>query len=288
MELYKIKEYPIRNYLASNGIFPSIDKAYYGMYLSPLREECTPSMKVDYNKNLWIDYGMQVGGSVIDMVMQFERCSFVEAVAKLEAYCGGWSPPAVEHRQQPKSVRATMEPGITILKCKPLNNIALLSYLESRCIDTRIASLHCCEVYYRIGEKRYFAVGFANDSGGYELRNRYFKGSNTKDITTIRTENDVCLVFEGFMDYLSYLTLEGIEQCAENVIVLNSASKIKTALPCLSNFREVHSYLDNDKSGQRAFDILSKNVNRLIRKSDLYVEHKDLNEYLCHRKYEPP
>lgn len=84
MELYKIKEYPIRNYLASNRIFLSVDKAYYGMYLSPLREVCTPSMKVDYNKNIWIDYGLQVGGCVIDKVMQFERCSFIEAISKLE------------------------------------------------------------------------------------------------------------------------------------------------------------------------------------------------------------
>lgn len=288
MDLSKIKEFPIRNYLASNGIFPSIDKAYYGMYLSPLREECTPSMKVDYNKNLWIDYGLQVGGSVIDMVMRLESCTFREAVAKIEIRLGEYSPPVAEYAQKPTSISVVKEQGITIVKCKPLGHHALIKYLQGRCVDIGIATRHCSEVYYRIGEKQYFAIGFANDSTGYELRNRYFKGSTSKDITTIHTENDVCLLFEGFMDYLSYLTLEGVDRCSENVIVLNSTSNLSVAIPFLSKCREIHSYLDNDKTGERAFESLLKLPIPVIRKSDLYSDHKDMNEYLCSLKREPP
>ena len=36
---------PIREYLARRGIVPRYERNGYGMYLSPLREERTPSFK---------------------------------------------------------------------------------------------------------------------------------------------------------------------------------------------------------------------------------------------------
>ena len=39
-----------------------------------------PSMKVDYDKNLWIDYGAGEGGTLIDLVMHMERCDAGEAI----------------------------------------------------------------------------------------------------------------------------------------------------------------------------------------------------------------
>lgn len=60
----------------------------------------------------------------------------------------------------------------------------------------------------------YFSVGFKNRKGGIEIRNPYFKGAvSPKDITHVshnagdRRQSPV-LVFEGFMDYLSYLALK--------------------------------------------------------------------------------
>ena len=47
----------IKDYLNSLGIQPVTEKGSYGMYRSPLREDNTPSFKVDYNANLWCDYG---------------------------------------------------------------------------------------------------------------------------------------------------------------------------------------------------------------------------------------
>jgi hypothetical protein len=31
-------------------------------------------MKVDFEKNLWMDYGANIGGTLIDLVMQIEKC----------------------------------------------------------------------------------------------------------------------------------------------------------------------------------------------------------------------
>lgn len=100
------------------------------------------------------------------------------------------------------------------LRVSPLKNTVLLDYLERRGIPSDIASRECVEVHYRMRGKWYFAVGFKNRKGGIEIRNPYFKGAvSPKDITHVshnagdRRQSPV-LVFEGFMDYLSYLALK--------------------------------------------------------------------------------
>ena len=56
---------------------------------------------------------------------------------------------------------------------------------------------------------RLFAVGFRNDAGGWELRSARFKGgSSPKHITTIDNRSDTVIAFEGFMDFLAYLSLK--------------------------------------------------------------------------------
>lgn len=78
-----IKHLSIRTYLAEQGLHPTKDNPRYGLYLSPLREEHTPSFKVDYVRNLWYDFGLGEGGSIIDLVMRLERCDFAHAVRLL-------------------------------------------------------------------------------------------------------------------------------------------------------------------------------------------------------------
>lgn len=65
----------IKDYLNSLGIQPAKEKGSYGMYRSPLREDNTPSFKVDYNANLWCDYGTGEGGTLIDLVMKQHQCN---------------------------------------------------------------------------------------------------------------------------------------------------------------------------------------------------------------------
>ena len=107
MDAKAINTFPIREYLAARGIHPAKDKGYYGLYHSPLREDRMPSMKVDYDKNLWIDYGAGEGGTLIDLVMRMERCDAGEAMRRLEQRITGmpafsflgYSNPVSPHRE---------------------------------------------------------------------------------------------------------------------------------------------------------------------------------------------
>mgnify|MGYP001509848059 CR=1 FL=1 len=69
-----LKNISIRQFLARRGILPKYERNGYGMYLSPLREERTPSFKVDYVQNLWYDFGLGEGGTLLTLVMHRPIC----------------------------------------------------------------------------------------------------------------------------------------------------------------------------------------------------------------------
>lgn len=79
-----LKNISIRLFLARRGIQPKYERNGYGMYLSPLRDEHTPSFKVDYVQNLWYDFGLGEGGTLLTLVMRLERCDSREAIRRLQ------------------------------------------------------------------------------------------------------------------------------------------------------------------------------------------------------------
>ena len=204
--IQQIKQISIRAYLAEQGLHPVKDNPRYGLYLSPLREEHSPSFKVDYMQNLWYDFGLGTGGSIIDLIMRLEQCNAGEAMRRLEQRISGT--PSFSFHGNHNPVPPHRESAITIEQVRSLENPALLDYLTERGVDLVAARAHCSEVHYRVANKFYFATGFCNDDGGWELRNRYFKGCTSKAPTTRRGDYPTCLVFEGFMDCLSFLTLK--------------------------------------------------------------------------------
>lgn len=261
------------------GIKPKQQNTRYGLYLSPLREERTPSFKVDYMQNLWYDFGLGTGGSIIDLVMRMEWCNFTQAIRLLSD--GDRTPipaPVSSSVALPAST-------LRILFDIPPRHPALLGYLSSRGIDTAIATAYCREVHYAVGGREYFAVGFRNDTGGWELRSERFKGCvSPKHITTIDNRSDTVVAFEGFMDLLSYLSME--KRLQTDATVLNSVVNLPKAIPFLKRHSTIHAFFDNDEAGRKATTELKRLCpnNTVIDRSHLYREHKDLNEYLQTRR----
>ena len=60
-------------------------------------------------------------------------------------------------------------------KLMDISHLALLQYLEVRCIPMAIARSHTKEVHFEMGNQNYFAIGLKNTKGGWELRNRFQK-----------------------------------------------------------------------------------------------------------------
>ena len=210
-DLSAIKQYSIVEYLERKGIRPVRKTPTYVMYRSPLREEMRPSFKVDREKNLWIDYAEGRGGSIIDLCMRLEDCTLSEAICRLgqnalEHTAYSSNSPKREISISPNQREDVMASGTRRLIC--LSDTLpphLQEYLKKeRCIDLEKATPFLKCISYEVRGRRYEAIGFANSSGGYELRdNNTFKGTIApKDITPIFEDRaqPVCL-FEGFMDF---------------------------------------------------------------------------------------
>ena len=251
----------IRDFLARRGIQPKYERNGYGMYLSPLREERTPSFKVDYVRNLWYDFGLGEGGTLLTLVMRLERCDRYAAIRILSSgeirqaestslSSGIYERPAVGGVSP--VLRPAAVPALRILSDAPLRHPALVGYLASRGIVLSVAAAFCREVRYEVNGRAFFAVGFRNDAGGWELRSARFKGgSSPKHITTIDNRSDTVIAFEGFMDFLAYLSLKHPERLHIDAAVLNSVVNLPKAIPFLSRHPVIHAFFDNDEAGRK-------------------------------------
>ena len=184
-----------------------------------------------------------------------------------------FSLPSFSFRRQ-----SATEPSFQKLDIVQLSSPALLSYLQERGINTALAKRECREAHFTNNGKRYFAIAFPNISGGYEIRNRYFKGCIApKEISHIRQSGEprkACYVFEGFMDYLSFLTLR-LESCPQfpdfdrqDYMVLNSVANVSKALYPLGSYERIHCFLDNDRAGMEALQQIRKESMTI---PDIYV-----------------
>ena len=182
--------------------------------------------------------------------------------------------------------KKTPEPSFEDVEVLPLRYQALKKYLVERGISPDIASFYCCQLNYYVHKKKYFAVGFSNVSGGYELRNRLFKGCiPPKDVSLIKGKDgqaESCSLYEGFMDFLSAVTL-GMAEDGDS-LVLNSVANVDRSFRYLDGYERIRCYLDNDEAGHRAVEKLRMRYGEKV--SDcrgLYKGCKDLNEYLQQR-----
>ena len=285
----------IRDFLAQRGVQPKYERNGYGMYLSPLRKERTPSFKVDYVRNLWYDFGLGEGGTLLTLVMRLERCARYAAIRILSngeirqagstsLSSGIYECPAVGGSSS--VVRLATVPALRILSDAPLHHPVLIGYLASRGIAQRIAAGYCREVRYEVNGRAIFAVGFRNDAGGWELRSARFKGgSSPTHITTIDNRSVTVIAFEGFMDFLAYLSLKYPERLRIDAAVLNSVVNLPKAVPFISRHPVIHAFFDNDEAGRKTTADLLRLCPRseIIDQSHFYRGHKDVNDYLTAR-----
>ena len=279
----QLKTILIKDYLRSKGIYPTKEYSGYGMYKSPYREERTASLKVDYNKNLWHDFGSEEGGSIIDLVMKMQNCSFIQAIDILKNYDNKGISESNENSfcfHRDTTSLKNDKPGITLINVKPLEHPKLLAFLDSRKVNLSIAKTYCKEVHYQIRGRNYYAVGFVNDQGGYALRNPYFKNCVAPNhITTFDRDADTVDLFEGFIDYLSLLTMQP-EQEKNSAVVLNSVNNLEKSLQFLSKHKQINAFLDNDNAGKRVVEKLQQLQLPINDYSKSYSQYKDLNDYL--------
>ena len=276
MNCYEAKRIDIISFLAKNGINPDYNQGVNYWYKSPLRDEKNPSFKVNSFKNLWFDFGIGDGGDIIKLTSLLFKVDSSNALKILSN----------NNYSTHQKVLNSEDSKVLITNIKEISSIQLINYLESRKLKLQLAKEYCKEVSFKLNDKNFYAVGFQNDSKGYELRCKYFKGScSPKDVTLIKNNADKLLLFEGFIDFLSWFSCKQFfTGCNHDYLILNTLSFLNKSKALIKEYNEVLLFLDNDEAGKKATaELIGAGLSKCIDMSKGYSEFKDLNDSLVRR-----
>lgn len=274
-ELYN---YPIEKVLEALGARKGPGK---DMWFSPFREETRASLHIDKEKNLWNDFGLGQGGSIVQLVMLARRCNCRDA----EVFIASLSPCMYE-KPEPSA------PKSEIKAVSEIRSDYLINYLQKRKIPLELARQYCKEVIVRNPQKgmNFTLLGFPNNMGGYALNAPTgFKSTTKAAVTTINTEGKMSVtpssksvaVFEGFFDFLSWQMMQGSKTPSCDIVVLNSVNNLQKATAFIGAHEKITGFLDNDEAGQKCQTALERLFpGKVTDMSDLYGKYKDLNEML--------
>lgn len=289
----EIKSIDLIGFLKHIGIEPVSKTADFALYHAPYRKDERPSFRVSRKKNKWYDYATMASGDIIDLgKLIYNTNDFFEVLRRIQNYTSVQI--IIKNDTVAKNDDGYVSPFKDI-QVLPLTHPKLLGYLASRGIDDLIAQSFCKEIHYTMGRKAFYGIAFANIQGGFEVRNPFWKGCvGKKDITLIKTMeyNEFVTVFEGFMDFLSFLVLfrrGKLGQITETMdyLILNSVSNLGKARKYLEAYQTITCCLDNDDAGRRAVDTMSELFKCVHDVSDAYKGFKDLNDFLRGKHFCP-
>lgn len=286
MERFDFDNISLECLLRRCGHEPVFEKGDSLWYLSPFRDEKRPSFQV--RGNVFTDWGTpDVKGGVLDFcsrLWNIPRSNTREIFQRLDDFMG--ANPIVTSSLRPTESRVEKEKSEKVIASYPLNNPVLMNYLLSRGVDPIIAQKYTSVLVYLSPDrtKKLFGIGFANRSGGYELRSQYTKRSFApKDISILPSGNcgtKAAVVFEGFMDALSYLSqkMRNRESVNFDCVVLNGIGLARQAIDVLKNYEHVFGLLDNDVPGTTATEQLASALPNFVDSRKWLGAFNDVNE----------
>jgi hypothetical protein len=269
------------NLLSRLGFQPLRTSGRELLYLSMIRDyDTNPSFSVNDVLGVWYDHGLGKGGNIIDFAIAYWKLPFQEALQKITQITSAEIKPTCPGRKR----SAVKIPHYQIQEIKALgNNPAITEYLQSRKI-WEAAQNKLKEIYYYVDDQKglrkfFFAAGWQNELGAWEVRNLYFKGClGHKAISFIPGNAHRLAVFEGYLNYLSWLTEN--PQTTYSVLVLNSLSLLNIGIIKTKDFAEVSLFFDRDSAGNIATLHFKKEVPQATDCSAIYRHHNDYNEKL--------
>ena len=262
------------------GHLPTKQTEKEAWFLNPFAKENHASFKINKNQNIWYLFSEGIGGNNIDFMKKYLNASVKEVLEWAE----NQNFSSFQQQETSNSKLENLSKNYEIIEIKNVQHPALLEYLKERNVENQTQFLQ--EIHYRMNDKNYFGIGFKNDSGGYEIRNKYSKIClGKKDVSTIKNSSNSVRIFEGFFDFLSFKNVENfLEKEPSDYIILNSVSMIHNIKNSLGNYENIELYLDNDEAGNRAVEILKSENKNVEDCRILYSGFKDLNDWLIWKK----
>ena len=297
-----LQEVPVEEILKVFG--RSTEHGRDNLYLSPFRDEVSPSFHISRDGRKWYDFGMGKGGSVVTLVCMLLGCDGAKAYDFLSSVSSTYIRPTAP---SDRPGQRTDAPGSRILINSADRNFrdgTLISYAKSRGISPAVLSEYCREISFSYAGHpgyRNSCIGFRNNGGGWILRAPDVKKCTVSDISTINIYGDLSvtptstrgLMFEGFFDFLSFVEMSGETWPKCDICVLNSVTNVRKAQDWIRSHKEICTLFDNDDAGRKALQDIKEYIAApaapCVKVNDwsyLYEGHNDLNERLSRGSHE--
>ena len=267
------KKISIRSVLESFDLYPEKQNSKTAFYFAIDREEKKPSLCADFVKNKAFDFGTGKSYDVVSIVQQMNKCSASEALEYLKKFDTPEKSLIMSKSESDKNYE--------ILEVKEIAHPALIQYLKLRKVYKQKHLVK--EIHYQMNGNHFFGIGFYNNSGGVEIRNKYSKIClGKKDVTFIKNlgnlKKEIC-VFEGYFDFLTYLNLPNAQNSNSDYLILNSTAMFFKVEEELKIYRKIVLFLDNDTNGKNLTEKIVRKYENVEDCSILYTDFKDLNEW---------
>jgi hypothetical protein len=281
MTTREINKSSIVDFLYQMSIKPERKMNGYYMYYSPIRPaERTPSFKVSVVSNLWVDFGINEGGTLIDLILKINPDYTVSRIV------ADFNKGIFSFHQLKNNDKLPIASKIKIIKTEPLGSCPrACTYLKSRGIEFNKACNYVSGISYEINGVVYYGIATKNINGGYNISSQNFKCATKQGVTFYSHNNGMSIIVtEGIMDLLSFIMLYPQQVGLHDFCVLNSVHNLPGIYHILKNNRRIICFLDNDLAGDKT-TILIKNYSKANGISffdyrERYREYKDLNDYL--------
>ena len=279
MNCNQFNKIPLEEVLQILGHLPTKQTEKEAWFLNPFAKENHASFKINKNLNYWYLHSEGIGGKNVDFMKKYLNASIKEVLEWAE----NQSFSSFQQQKTSNSKLENLSKNYEIIEIKNVQHPALLEYLKERNVENQTQFLN--EIYYQMNDKNYFGIGFKNDSGGYEIRNKYSKIClGKKDVSTIRNSSNSVRIFEGFFDFLSFKNIEkSLGNETSDYLILNSVSMIHNIKNSLGNYENIELYFDNDEAGNRAVEMIENENKNVEDCRVLYSGFKDLNDWLIHK-----
>jgi len=282
MSIEQINAIDLVDFLTSLGYQPEFIRGnnYWYVSMLPDRFEKTPSFVVNRKRNRWKDFGNGAGTTVVSFCMFYFKWTIREMV---EYFSNPSTSVLPSVTRNPLAQAHQDDRKIEIVRTHPLQTFYLQRYLWERRIAPDVSQKHCVEAHYRIGDREYYAIGFRCDAGGYELRNKFFKGSSApKSPTFIDNGSDAVVLLEGFFELLTFETFFHFPgNSLPNFHILNSTSFFEQSITLLKRHSIVYGFLNNDPTGDYCTARATEEIPQYKDCRMLFKGYKDLNNWVC-------
>jgi len=250
--------------LSRLGYQPAKSSGDEKLYLNVLRDtETSPTFAINTQLGMWFDRFTKKSGDIIDFGMAYwAGLNSDQVIEKISQLCACPQENNVNNQRAGRKRRAVKIPYYHIAETKPIGcNPEITAYLQSQGIlEITLGQLK--EVYYYVVDEKhrrkdFFAAGWQNENGGWEVMGRNFAGClGRKGMTFIAGDTNSLMMFE---DYISYLSWKYANRTAgHSILVMNSPEFLPAAKSRAAKFRDVAVFFGKEHLNEQLLSAIER------------------------------